>query len=202
MNHFGPNLRATEPNYKGKPLSEIICCGLPDDQYDAFTQLGTNSLPVVLDIIGATDKKMKWVAMSLKRKEFREKAFSGDEGTIADMREFASRAFCMLGTNANGFLEDKDPNVRYFATGALAGRDPDMAIPLLMPVLDDPDMDGKAAAAAALGSYGAKVKNALPKLVSVFTQTALRPACRLIIAERSLEPSKQLFIQLQRWFGA
>jgi HEAT repeat protein len=234
-NCFLPNVQAKEPSYKGKALSEIICCSLPDDQYDAFTQLGTNCLPVVLDIMGATDKNMKWVAMGLKSEEFRDKAFNGDEGTLADIRESASRAFDMLGTNAapaiprlvkilnqndeitsiyaadalgkvgspgfvaltnvlnkaggkantrsaaiseivkgdfkivtpmlNGFLKDKDPDVRRFAAEALAGRDPNMAIPLLMPVLDDPDIDVKAAAAAALGSYGEKAKSALPKIV-------------------------------------
>ena len=235
------NVQAKEPSYNGKPLSEWICCALPDEQEEAFMHLGTNCLPIGLDIIGATDNDMKRVARRLESKEFREKAFSGDGAVITQLRESASRVFDTLGTNAvsaiprlikilndndeetsiyaadalgqvgprglialtnllaskgkdtrtavvmaiaqgpfdpntvtpilAGLLKDKLPDVRRFAADGLRRKDPSVAIRLLTSALDDPDLDVKAAAASALGSYGTKAGGAVSKLVSVYTNS-------------------------------
>lgn len=235
------NLQAKEPMYNGKPLSEWICCALPDDQEEAFMHIGTNCLPIVLDIIGATDKGMKRVARRLESQGFRAQAQSGDDGVINQLRESASKAFDILGTNAvsavprlvkilnendettsiyaadalgqvgpegfialtnlltskgtnsriavvmaiaqGGFdprtatpilaslLKDELPDVRRFAAGGLGKGDPDVIVPLLVPVLNDPNAEVRSAAASALGSYGAKAKDALPEIVSAYTNS-------------------------------
>jgi hypothetical protein len=244
MSCFLFNVQAKEPTYNGRPLSEIICCALPDEQYDAFEHLGTNSLPIVLDLMGATDKNMKRVAMRLESRELREQVFGGDEGVIESIRESASKAFEVLGTNAVsaiprlvkilnendldasvyaadalnrvgpkglvaltnvlsnaagkthtqtaviselvhgdfetvkpmliGFLKDKSPDIRRFAAEGLSGRDPDMAMPLLVPLLDDTNTEVKVAAASSLSSYGAKAMSAVPKIISTYTNSINR----------------------------
>lgn len=124
--------QAKEPSYNNKPLSEWICCGSPDDQEQAFLHIGTNSLPIVLDLIGASDKNMKWVAMRLESRELREKAISGDEGVVNAIRESASKAFEILGTNAES------------------------AVPQLVRILNENDQVTSIYAADSLGRVGSK----------------------------------------------
>ncbi len=130
-------LQAKEPIYNGKPLSELICCALPDEQEEAFMHLGTNSLPIVLDLMGATDKNMKWVAVRLESRQLREMASSGDDGVLANIRESASKAFDILGTNAVSavprlvkILNENDQITSIYAADALAKVGPEGFIAL------------------------------------------------------------------------
>lgn len=67
------------------------------------------------------------------------------------------------------FLDDRDPGTRGNAADFLAGKDPELAVPALMKVLDDTEYYPRARAAIALGSYGPAAKSAYPKLMSVYT---------------------------------
>ena len=68
-------------------------------------------------------------------------------------------------------LKDKSPDVRRSAAGNLGGRDPDLSIPALMPMLDDPDLTVRQEAASALSNYGSKAKSAAPKILSLYTNS-------------------------------
>jgi galactose oxidase-like protein len=66
-------------------------------------------------------------------------------------------------------LTDPDWTVRGNAADFLAHKDPAIAIPSLIPVLDDPMYYPKERATIALTSYGPAAKDAVPKLFSIFT---------------------------------
>ncbi|HSY19131.1 MAG TPA: HEAT repeat domain-containing protein [Candidatus Acidoferrales bacterium] len=66
-------------------------------------------------------------------------------------------------------LKDEDPGTRANAADFLARRDPDLAIPALIQVLDDKDTDVRRWAVVSLGSYGAAAKGAAPKFLSLYT---------------------------------
>lgn len=72
-------------------------------------------------------------------------------------------------------LKDSDWTVRGNAADFLAGKDPDIAIPVLIPMLDDPEYYPRARAAIALGSFGPAAISAAPKLFSVFTNVISGP---------------------------
>lgn len=66
-------------------------------------------------------------------------------------------------------LTDPDWSVRGNSADFLAHKDPAVAIPALIPVLDDPMYYPKERATIALTSYGPAAKAAVPKLFSLFT---------------------------------
>jgi HEAT repeat protein len=229
--------QAKEPVYDGRPLSDWLL-GRPDEeQQNAIRQIGTNAIPILLDILGATDKTVKKVVAKLDNKALRQAVRSGDYD-IENLKVLAVNGFGLLGTNAEsavpqmvkllnndetsfhaaqslaevgpkGFaaltnsltsqnanvrnsvvfalgqkgggdpklvtqllinaLKDEDGGVRANATDFLAGREPDMAIQALIPMLDDKDPDPRRWAAISLGSYGAAAKSAAPKILSLYT---------------------------------
>jgi hypothetical protein len=68
----------------------------------------------------------------------------------------------------------KDPHNRWSAARYLGGKDPALAIPALLPLLDvNPKTDSASIvnAALSLSSYGAAAKVALPKLLSLYTNS-------------------------------
>jgi hypothetical protein len=68
----------------------------------------------------------------------------------------------------------KDPHNRWSAAKYLGGKDPAMAIPALLPLLDvNPKTDSASIvnAALSLSSYGAAAKVAVPKLLSLYTNS-------------------------------
>ena len=61
-------------------------------------------------------------------------------------------------------LQNRAAAARY-----LAGKDPTLAIPALLPLLDDENQDVILAASRALSSYGALAEVVVPKLLTIFT---------------------------------
>jgi hypothetical protein len=236
------SVQASEPYYNGKPLSDWLSA--PDDEEQkALEQMGTNAIPTLMDILGATPRTIKRVVARLASKEMRE-AIRNDDGEVAfgRIKENVVHAFGILGTNAEsvvpqmvkllnkdnddispfaadalaqvgpkGFtaltnvlltapnpsirvhaivgislhgdssklgtqifldlLKDKDADVRGAAANQLTGRDPDVVIPALMPMLDDPNPTVCQYVAGTLGTYGAKAKSTAPKITSLYTNT-------------------------------
>jgi hypothetical protein len=68
-------------------------------------------------------------------------------------------------------LNNPDPLVRGNAVTFLSGKDATLAVPALISVLDDNDAYMRQWAAHALESYGSAAKSAVPKLLSVYTNT-------------------------------
>ncbi len=242
---------AKEPEYNGKPLSEwllILKIGQTSagervegaDAREAIRQMGTNAIPTLLDILGATDQNKGWVLSRLKSKGFRE-MYHNQNVTTDDLQDTGVEAFGLLGTNAipaipkinklfgdwetcspaarvlaglgpegvaaltNGLASEnddirgvtiwaigekssmdsntiarimiaslKDPHNRWSAAKYLGGKDPAMAIPALLPLLDvNPKTDSASIvnAALSLSSYGAAAKVAVPKLLSLYTNS-------------------------------
>ena len=75
----------------------------------------------------------------------------------------------------------KDPNwsVRGDAADFLAGKDAALAVPALIPMLDDSEYYPRARAAIALASFGPAAKSAAPKLLSVYTNVIVGPDRKL-----------------------
>src|SRR5208283_963743 len=78
---------AKEPEYNGKPLSEwLFELDLAPSVYEsiyhpqpgepvpaeAIRQMGTNAIPTLLDILGATGRNKEWVLGRAKSKAFRD----------------------------------------------------------------------------------------------------------------------------------
>jgi hypothetical protein len=78
-------------------------------------------------------------------------------------------------------LSLKDPNwpVRGNAAEFLAGKDAALAVPALIPMLDDSEYYPRARAAIALASFGPAAKSAAPKLLSVYTNVIVGPDRKL-----------------------
>lgn len=246
--------QASEPSYNGKPLSEwllILKIGYTSagehaeraDAREAIQQIGTNAIPTLLDILGATDRNKGWVLSRLKSKGFR-RMYHNQNVPTDDLQDTGVEAFGLLGTNAisaipkinklfrdwetcspaaqvlaglgmegvaaltNGLASKndnirgitiwaigekssmdsntvtrimiaalKDPQNRWSAAKYLGGKDPAVAIPALLPLLDgDPNTDfaSIANASRSLSSYGAAAKIAVPKLLSLYTNTVVQ----------------------------
>jgi HEAT repeat protein len=68
-----------------------------------------------------------------------------------------------------------DPILRGNAADSLRGRDATLAVPALIPLLDDNHSYVWHFAASALGSYGSAAKSAAPKLLSLYTNSLVLP---------------------------
>ncbi len=238
-----------EPVYKDQPLSEWLLvmesqhwahhheipAGMEQPE-NAIRQMGTNAIPVLLDILGATDGNKWWVLEKLKSRNFR-KTYNDPAANLDILTKVAVDGFGILGTNAasavpqmtkllhkydscsvaaqalalvgpkgiaaltnglsdaNGGIRGgiiwvigekapmdsntvarlmigclKDPYNRGEAARYLGGKDPALAIPALLPLLDeDTNFDVIVGASRALSSYGAAAEIAVPKLLSIFT---------------------------------
>jgi hypothetical protein len=248
--------RCSEPSYDGKPLSEwLLLLDLkqmghsPEEiqaqtpqPEDAIRQIGTNAIPTLLKILGATEGNESRVLRNLKSREFR-KLFSVGGPTVEDLTDLAVDGFGILGTNAAsaipqivklfhnvetceaaaqalaklgpqgiaaltnglsnkntnirgatilaiaqktpiesdtiarlivGSLKDPDPVNRGNAAMFLSGKDPDLIIPALIPLLDDKEFYTVVHAARALGGYGAAAKSVVPKLLSLYTNAIVQ----------------------------
>jgi hypothetical protein len=204
---------------------------------DSILRIGTNGIPILLDILGATDKNVKKVVSKLQNKELQQE-YGHKEAHVEDLRCLAVDGFALLGTNAEsaiprmsnllnddetrfqaaraltkvgpkGFavltnaiargngavrnnliwsigeeggadkkvitqllidsLKDADWTTRGNAAEFLASKDPTIAIPALILMLDDKEYYPRERAAIALGSYGPAAISAAPKLLSVYT---------------------------------
>ena len=231
--------QADEPIYNGKPLSDWLLLNLSGDASaaESIRQIGTNGIPTLLEILGATESNKRRVVSKLKSEELH-KDFRGQYADVGDLRNMAVDGFKVLGTNAEsavpkliklfrdpetceeaarvltqvgpkGFfvvtnaLNDEDlagvvvlalgqngggdPKViaqlliyalknpsattRGNAADFLAGKDATLAVPALIPMLDDKESYPKQRATIALGSFGPAAKSAAPKLLAVFTNS-------------------------------
>jgi hypothetical protein len=246
-----PSARSSEPVFNGRPLSEWLLFNssptiaehlLPEGSpspAEAIRQIGTNGIPTLLEILGATPQNEGWVLWKLKSKALK-RQMRGDSNSD-DLTDFAVDGFGVLGTNAESAvpkitkllhsgqitsispalralaeigpkgiavvtntLSDpddtlrgvaiwvvgeksgmdsntvarlmiasfkNDPQNRADAARYLGGKDPAVAIPALLEVLDENkgDFDIVVAAGRALGSYGAAAEPAVPELLSIFT---------------------------------
>ena len=68
-------------------------------------------------------------------------------------------------------LKNPDPQVRGTAAEFLAGKDASLAVPALIPILDDREGYPRQRATIALESFGPVAKSAAPKLLSVYTNS-------------------------------
>ncbi|MGB7747549.1 MAG: HEAT repeat domain-containing protein [Verrucomicrobiia bacterium] len=232
------SVQAKEPYYKGKSLSDWLSYDLGADAPAAIQQMGTNAIPTLLDLMGATPKTIRWVAVRLDSKRMREQ-LRNDDGDVyfGEIKEAVVLAFTVLGTNAEsavpkmvkflnednddvsiyaaaalgvvgpkgfaaltnalnspnpsirvdvaigisksgqGFkllialLKDQDQRVREVTVNSLGNADPALAIPALVPLLDDKEPDMRQSAAGALSNYGPKAKSAAPKILSLYTNS-------------------------------
>ena len=107
---FRLSARAAEPSYNGKPLSEwllILKIGQTSagerveeaDAKEAIRQMGTNAIPTLLHILGATDRNKWWVLSRLKSRGFRE-MYHNQNVPTDDLQDTGVEAFGLLGTNA------------------------------------------------------------------------------------------------------
>jgi hypothetical protein len=77
-------------------------------------------------------------------------------------------------------LKHPNPIIRGNAAEFLAGKDPDLVIPALIPLLDDSDRYPRRLAAGSLGSFGPAAKSAAPKLFSIYTNLVAGPDKEMI----------------------
>jgi hypothetical protein len=93
-------VRCSEPHYVGQPLSDWLCCEPRDLEQNAVLQIGTNAIPTLLDILGATDKTVKKVAARLDNKSMQRRV-RADDFVIDDFQALAVDGFRILGANAD-----------------------------------------------------------------------------------------------------
>ena len=246
-----PSACLGEPAYNGKPLSEWLLelkfkgmahhwGAIPaqtQQPEDAVRQIGTNAIPTLLEILGATERTKGDVLEKLKSQKFRE-MFSREDPNLDDLADVAVQAFGLLGTNAvsaipqinklfynaetsyaaasalaelgpKGLaaltndmsdktlagvvvwtighkgggdistvthllisaLQSSDGTARGNAARFLVGKDPSLTIPALIPLLDDVEYYPRESAAIALTSFGPAAKDAIPKLLSLYTNS-------------------------------
>jgi len=244
-----PSARSSEPVFNGRPLSEWLLFNssptiaehlLPEGSpspAEAIRQIGTNGIPTLLEILGATPQNEGWVLWKLKSKALK-RQMRGDLNSD-DLTDFAVDGFGVLGTNAEsavpkiakllhngqitsispalralaeigpkgiavvtntlsdpddtlrgvaiwvvgmqwpgdpktaarllvGCLKDPDQQNRSDAAQYLGGKDPSV-IPVLIGMLNDKEQVMDIGPAKALGSYGVAAKDAIPRLLELYT---------------------------------
>ena len=125
-----PYARSSEPGYNGKPLSEWLLIlkmghtstGDPIEKADAkeaIRQMGTNAIPTLLDILGATDGNKRRILARLKSPGFREVFQNQNVGT-GDLEDMGVQGFGILGTNAVSAIPKINKMFRHSAHSAAA----------------------------------------------------------------------------------
>ena len=253
-----PAMTVAEPVYDGKPLSQWLIemkfqqmeyyRNLVDDENpkpaDAIKKIGTNGIPTLLTILGATDSDKWWVVERLKSRQFR-KFFHDPSIPLNDLTDVAVQGLGIVGTNAapaipriskmaekwetcsaavqalaelgpDGFaaltnglknpngdvrgvtiwaigekapadsntiarlmigcLKDPSSSNRGSAAKYLRGKDPAIAIPALLELLnEDTNFDVIEGASRAIGSYRTTAEVAVPILLSIYTNKVVNP---------------------------
>lgn len=113
-----------EPYYDGKPLSDWLLARPDVEQQNAISQMGTNAIPTLLEILGATERTAKRVAARLDNKGLQQ-FVSTDDFKIEEFQAYAIRGFAILGTNAEPAIPQmvkllKNENTSFNAAQALA----------------------------------------------------------------------------------
>lgn len=108
-------INAAEPSYDGRPLSEWLFLNsnpslaqrvLPEGSpapSDAILKIGTNGIPLLLKILGATEKTRAKVVSQLASELARE-AFRDYDTDVDNLTALATQGFEVLGTNAEPAL--------------------------------------------------------------------------------------------------
>lgn len=78
-----------------------------------------------------------------------------------------------------GALKNPNPIIRGNAARFLGGKDATLAVPALIPMLDDSEYYPRDGAAIALATYGPAARSAAPKLLSVYTNVLVGPDRKL-----------------------
>ena len=236
---------SSEPVYNGKALSEWLMADhgveFADESdralaKDAIREIGTNAIPVLLDLLSTTEWSKGRVVAKLKSQDFKYLLKLPSPSGVEVIRGIAKSGFSILGTNAepavpeltkllhredtcmdaasvlagvgpkgfavltNSFndrnlvgavvwalgtygggdtnaitrllitaLKDPNPIIRGNAADFLAGKDPALAVPALISMLDDKEFYPKDRTAGALARFGPAAKAAAPKLLILYT---------------------------------
>jgi hypothetical protein len=162
---------------------DVVFSQIKESVVSAFVILGTNAEPAVPQMVRLLNKDNEDISLyaAAALAGVGPKGFAALTNALMTAQDPSVRLNIIDGLGANGgnselvtqifidTLKDKSPNVRRSAAGSLGGRDPDLVIPALMPMLDDPDLTVRQWAAAALSNYGSKARSAAPKILSIYT---------------------------------
>ncbi|MFZ0827851.1 MAG: HEAT repeat domain-containing protein [Verrucomicrobiia bacterium] len=116
--------QSKEPYYDGKPLSDWLLARPDAEQQNAISQMGTNAIPTLIDILGATERTAKKVTARLGSKGLQQFVRT-DDFKIEEFQAYAVRGFVILGTNAEPAIPQlvillKNENTSFNAAQALA----------------------------------------------------------------------------------
>jgi hypothetical protein len=147
---------------------------------DGFAILGTNAEPAIpqLTRLLRQDPECRLeVAFALT--QIGPKGFAVLTNAIND-EDLAGALVFAIGQKGGGDLQavtrlliaalkSPNPTTRGNAAQFLAGKDATLAVPALIPMLDDAEQYAWQAAAISLGGFGPAAKSAVPKLLSIYT---------------------------------
>jgi hypothetical protein len=174
-------VRASEPSYEGKPLSDwLLALEFHRAGHDnlvsedmrqpeaAIRQMGTNAIPTLLDILGTKEHKKWWTLIMLDSSSFRN--YYNDPNIPADdLEAVAVDGFAILGTNGVSAIPQieklfRDPDTRYQAAWALSVLGP-AGFNVLAKATMDPDPSVRNTAIWVLGHGGGVNQEAITRLL-------------------------------------
>jgi len=173
------------------------CKNLRNLGLHGFSVLGTNAefaVPQITNVLAFSDEWAR-VLLALGPKGF-SALTNALNGPNAGVRDIVIRS---LGKEGGGdpevikqllvnALKDRDISVRLDAADSLQGKEPDVVIPALIPLLSDNNYRWRAA--NLLAAYGPAAKSVAPNIFSIFTNQPdmmLLPALRKIDQDKAAE---------------
>jgi hypothetical protein len=175
------SVRASEPSYEGKPLSDwLLALEFHRAGHDnlvsedmrqpeaAIRQMGTNAIPTLLDILGTKEHKKWWTLIMLDSSSFRN-YYNDPNVPVDDLEAVAVDGFAILGTNGVSAIRQieilfRDPDTRYEATCALSVLGP-AGFNLLAKAITDPDPSVRNTVIWILGHGGGANQEAITQLL-------------------------------------
>jgi HEAT repeat protein len=168
-----PSAQAAEPEYRGKALSEWLVDQDREARREAIQQIGTNGLPVLLDLVSVGEKNRRKVAGQIKSKDIKESLQDSRPDFREAIRGMAVDGFAILGTNAEPAIPQlsrrlhSDPDGRLEITRALLRVGP-KGFAVLTNVVNDPNDGARNTVIWAIGEErGGDTKAITRILVSV-----------------------------------
>ena len=172
--------RESEPVYEGRPLREWLAVYFgpgPDTSTaqadDAIRHLGTNAIPILLEMLQETNSplKLKWIALMGKQHLFK----PPQEARVRNAE--AARAFQALGPDASNavpglvriYREDHSPESQIYilmALGSIAPAVLPAATPVLLDGLTNSDVRLSRTAAMAIGGAHGQPDVFVPALIN------------------------------------
>jgi hypothetical protein len=168
-------LRASGASAQGqrmRPLLKELREGPNVEAEQAIREIGTNALPALLQMAGATNSVVRSTLLGLAR---RQSALAFDFRDAAEAHELAACGFHALGPIAQGavpaltnLLGNPDPEVQRAAISCLSSIGPAAAaaVPVLIREFTNTDRIVRATAKFALGSIHSQPAIAIPALVA------------------------------------